>query len=215
MDELKGRLTSFIEGYTKLSIRKFEEKCGLKNGTIGAIKTQGPTASNLYKISYTFPELNMNWLLTGKEGMLKGGGPEAKETNKKELPLLPFDAVAGFLANNIPDSFAFSEETYSVPEFTARGADFAIRVSGESMQPKYNSGDVIAARIIKDPSFFQWGRVYVLSTSQGCVVKRLYPGSSADTIVCHSENAESFPDYEIPRDEIFGVALVIGHIGAE
>lgn len=216
MEELKGRLTNFIEGYTKLSIRKFEEKCGLKNGTIGAIKTQGPTASNLYKISYTFPELNMNWLLTGKEGMLKDDKETADTSKKKELPLLPFDAVAGFLADNIPNSFAFSEETYSVPEFTARGADFAIRVCGDSMHPKYNNGDILAAKIVKDPSFFQWGRCYVLSTSQGCVVKRLYPDPhDKGMIICHSENTDSFPDYEIPRDEIFGIALVVGHIGAE
>lgn len=70
MDDFKGRIVSFIRNYLKISVRKFEETCGLTNGTIGSIKEQGPTASVLSKIAYTYPELNMNWLIRGNGQML-------------------------------------------------------------------------------------------------------------------------------------------------
>lgn len=207
------RIKEYID-FKGIPVSRFEKSIGMSNASFGkSLKSGGAIGTDkLENILTTYTDLSAEWLLTGEGRMLRGGNKD----DKKELPLLPFDAVAGFLASNIPDSFAFSEETYSVPEFTERGADFAIRVCGDSMQPKYNNGDILAAKVIKDPSFFQWGRVYVLSTSQGCVVKRLYPNpNDKNLIVCHSENMASFPDYEIPRDEIFAVALVVGHIGAE
>lgn len=73
MDDFKGRIVSFIRDHLKISVRKFEESCGLTNGTIGSIKEQGPTASVLSKIADTYPELNMNWLLRGNGQMILGG----------------------------------------------------------------------------------------------------------------------------------------------
>jgi len=76
MDDFKGRIVSFIRNYLKISVRKFEETCGLTNGTIGSIKEQGPTASVLSKIADTYPELNMNWLLRGDGQMILGERPK-------------------------------------------------------------------------------------------------------------------------------------------
>ena len=70
MDDFKNRLLSFIREYLHVSVRKFEESCGITNGTIGSIKGQGPTASVLSKIAYTYPELSMDWLFRGTGEML-------------------------------------------------------------------------------------------------------------------------------------------------
>ena len=75
MGDFKERIVSFIRDYLKISVRKFEETCGLTNGTIGSIKEQGPTALALSKIAYAYPELNMNWLLCGKGQMLVKDAP--------------------------------------------------------------------------------------------------------------------------------------------
>ncbi len=80
MDDFKGRIVSFIRNYLKISVRKFEESCGLTNGTIGSIKEQGPTASVLSKIADTYPELNMNWLLRGDGQMIIGDTPKDTHT---------------------------------------------------------------------------------------------------------------------------------------
>lgn len=133
----------------------------------------------------------------------------------KSIPLLPFDAVAGYMSdNNGVDSFRGEAVTFS--DFTERGADCVIRVDGDSMYPKYNSGDVLAIKILKDPTFFQWGKVYCISTVQGCIVKRLFPfPGDAERIICHSENWEKFPDYTISKSDVLAVAIVVGHAGVE
>ena len=70
MDDFKERILQFIREHLGISVRKFEEACGLTNGTIGSIRGQGPTASALSKIADTYPELSMDWLFRGKGEML-------------------------------------------------------------------------------------------------------------------------------------------------
>lgn len=142
-------------------------------------------------------------------------GPKAQDRPQRSIPLLPFSAVAGYMSDN-NGADMFGGESVMFSDFADRGADCAIRVDGNSMWPRYSSGDILAIRIIRDPAFFQWGRVYVLSTTQGCVVKRLFPDpSDEDRIICHSENAEQYPDYKITKGDILAVAIVVGHAGVE
>lgn len=63
----------FIQTHVGGSVREFERKCGLTNGQISSIGTQGPTASVLSRIADTFPELNLNWLFRGTGEMLLSG----------------------------------------------------------------------------------------------------------------------------------------------
>lgn len=68
MKEFKQRLITFIETHCKLSRRRFEERCGLANGTISSIKVKGPSVEIVSKISQMYPELNLNWLFKGESG---------------------------------------------------------------------------------------------------------------------------------------------------
>ena len=70
MEEFKNRLLVFIENHCKMSVRAFEERCGLTNGTVGSVRKKGPGADIVQKISYNFPELNLNWLFRGVGNML-------------------------------------------------------------------------------------------------------------------------------------------------
>lgn len=64
--ETKKRLVEYLK--TKgIGQTDFEEKAGLSRGQTA--KKQGLTSPSLGKISNYFPELNMNWLLTGKGEM--------------------------------------------------------------------------------------------------------------------------------------------------
>lgn len=195
----------------------FENYCGLALGTISKIN-HGIRSDKVELIAKACPDLNIRWLLTGEGEMLIGNSQEGIMVSKSEgidLPLLPFSAVAGYLAENNSESWS-GVEYCRVPEFSSRGADFLIRVEGDSMYPRYGNGELLAIRVIKDPTFFQWGKVYVLSTNQGCVVKRLFPDPKDDTaIVCHSENSSLYPDYRITKEDVLGVAIVVGHIGVE
>lgn len=131
------------------------------------------------------------------------------------IPLLPIEAVAGFNGTDVDGVRLEDCPRYIVPEFVDANVDFLIRVKGRSMQPQYCSGDILACRIIKETLFFQWGNTYVIDTSQGAMVKRLYPSEqSADLITCKSENPE-FPSFDIPKTDLRVTAIVVGLIRIE
>lgn len=132
------------------------------------------------------------------------------------LPLIPLDAVAG-LPTDDNDGVLFDNcERYTIPEFSAKGAQYLIRVSGTSMLPKYNNGDILACRKIDEITFFQWGKVYVMDTRQGALVKKLFPDkSNPDNVLCVSENKSEFPPFSLPKEEIRSLSIVVGVIGVE
>ena len=71
------------------------------------------------------------------------------------------------------------------------------------------------AKKIKESRFIQWNKCHVISTSeQGLLVKRLKKGLTEKSILAISDNKEYDP-FEIPIDEISGIALVIGVIRLE
>ena len=210
-ESVKMRLIKFTTD-RKMSFREFEKRCGLGNGAVTTIGTQGPTATILSKISATFPELSPSYLINGDKSQKEAPTGGLKTPG---IPLLPFGALAGYMGENNGVQ-SFNGETVYFPDFSERGADCAIRVEGDSMIPRYNSGDVLAIRILRDPAFFQWGRCYVISTTQGCIVKRLFPDpDDPEGIICHSENSEMYPDYKITKSDVLAVAIVVGHAGVE
>lgn len=59
-----------------------------------------------------------------------------------------------------------------------KGADFAITVAGDSMAPEYPEGAKILIKKINEEAFIEWGKVYVLDTCNGTVVKKLMPSDN-------------------------------------
>ena len=166
-------------------------------------------------------QISIDWLLTGKGSMLKNSTPKSTEvvvkkvdSNSKEgIPLIPLDAIAGFPATD--SSYAYMEncDRYIIPEFQDKGADFIIRVSGDSMMPLYYNGDLIACHKIHDIRFFQWGTVYVLETSQGILVKRIMESTDHDDcILCTSENDTVHRPFLLPKDDIRSMSTIVGLI---
>lgn len=94
MEDFKNRLLAFIEGHCKMKVRAFERACGLTNGTIGTIGAKGPGAEIVQRISYTFPELDLNWLFRGVGKMIIEELP-ADENNGKGQPIHPINDIHG------------------------------------------------------------------------------------------------------------------------
>lgn len=97
----------------------------------------------------------------------------------------------------------------------SRGADFLMQVSGNSMAPTYVSGDIVACqRVPMAGLFFQWNKPYVIDTNQGAIIKRIKPGSDTQHVLIVSDNKDYDP-FELPYQDIYAVALVIGIIRIE
>lgn len=129
------------------------------------------------------------------------------------IPLIGLDVAAGFGTTEFSIKEQDIQALYVVPDFT--NIDFMIRVKGNSMYPKYSSGDIIACRKLHDSKFIQWNKCYVIATSeQGLLVKRIRQSDQPDHLLAVSDNKEYQP-FDIPKDEITGIALVIGVIRLE
>lgn len=225
---IKQRILQFADNLG-ISKRKFYEEIGVSRGTLEA-KT-GITEDVLAKFITTYPQVNIHWLMTGKGEMLRKSseisdtamsfavsnlGPSTEDRgNVSTLPLIPFDALAGIPSiDNFGIAFADCEQ-YAIPEFSARGVDFLIRVSGSSMYPKYSNGDILACSLVRDILFFQWGKVYVIDSSQGILVKRIFQSEKTDCILLVSDNREHYPPFNFPTSDIRTLAIVMGVIRIE
>ena len=88
-------------------------------------------------------------------------------------PRIPVDAAAGTLSIAInPVHHNDCEYIPIIPTFPRY--DFTIVTRGDSMLPDFHSGDELACTFVKESSFIQWGRVHVLDTAQGVVLKRIF-----------------------------------------
>ena len=134
--------------------------------------------------------------------------------NYTGIPLIPIDAMAGFGEGDI-HVMDYETSMYKVPEFEELRTDFMIRVKGSSMYPKYSSGDTVACKKLNiSDMFFQWNKVYVLSTEQGAIIKRVKKGSDDEHILLVSENP-SYEPFELHLSQIYAIAIVIGVIRME
>ena len=203
---------------------EFYKVSGVTRGILQ--QSNGISEDNIARFLAYAPDVNTEWLLTGKGDMLKSPSSPSTpiderstepahhvpEGNREGIPLLPISAMAGAFTDDI-SVMEYECERYVVPVF--KGADFLIPVKGSSMYPKYSSGDIVACqRVPMSDLFFQWNKVYVIDTNQGALIKRIKPGSTPDKVLIVSDN-EKYDPFELPISAIHAVALVIGVIRLE
>lgn len=203
---VKDRLLDFV-AYTGLSRRKFQERINVSNSYIQNI-SEGIGADVMNRISIQFPDLNTSWLLTGEGEMIKSSCDGVSQKSSNTRPRIPYDAAAGTLTETVEGVTEYQCEQVPIIGVFPR-YDFTIRIVGRSMEPEYFAGDEVACLRVNEKRFLQWGRVHVLDTTQGVVIKRIY--DNGDCIVCKSFNPE-FPDFSIPKEDIRSYNLVVGSI---
>lgn len=205
---VKQRLEHFLES-KNISKSEFGRLIGVSSAYISSMR-KSIQPDKLESIALKFPELNIEWLINGTGLMLKEKEEFYSSAKGLALPLISIPAMCGYTEDNW-SVLAKDCPLYSVPD--APSADFLIRTSGDSMQPKYNEGDLLACRMINEVLFFQWGKTYVLDTSQGVMVKNIYEDKgNPKNVLLVSENAEKYPPFAIPRSDIRKLALVVGSL---
>lgn len=216
---VKDRIKFFCKN-ANITISEFEKTLNVANGYVNSIsKSVGIDKINI--ILENFPNINLEWLLTGKGEMLKTDKPTDNQSTKeqityKTLPLIPIDAIAGVPAGDFSGVRFEDCEQYRIPDFENKGAEFLIRVNGSSMYPKYSNGDILACKKIEEILFIQWGKVYVIDSSQGSLVKRLFEDKeNKEYLICVSDNKENYPPFSIPKSDIRSLSIVVGVIRLE
>lgn len=218
------RILKLIE-YKGLTKSSFYRKTGLSNGFLDKVKDIGVTKLEL--ILKCFPDVNLEWLVYGEGNMIKYQ-QDTKSTSvllepkteylavdDKSIPLVYGTAVGGFGGSQFSIDKADVKEYYVIPKFKNKKIDFMIEVEGSSMYPKYNSGDIVACRIINERNFIQWNKTHVIATKdQGILIKRIKPSKKKDLVTIVSDNRDYDP-FEVNMEEVTGLAIVVGVIRLE
>ena len=223
MSETKDRLLEFLR-YKGLGQQKFEISIGMSNGWANKVG-DSIRENTLKKISEVYPELNIAWLKSGVGIMLNNGESEetlytpkeehpkernqkvATEETAKMVLLLPVSAQGGSL-----NDFVVSVKESDCEKVVSpiRGVDFAMTVSGDSMSPEYPNGSRIFIKGINERAFIEWGKVYVLDTCNGTVIKILVPAEKEGYVKCVSINQDPiFAPFEVAFEDIYGVYKVL------
>lgn len=130
----------------------------------------------------------------------------ATDDTPKIVPLIPIQAQGGTL-----NDFTRSVMEYDCEKIVSpiKGADFAMTVSGDSMSPEYPNGCQILIKQIDPNVYIDWGRVYVLDTANGTIIKKLMPVDEDKTkVLCVSINP-NYPSFEVSLEHVFGVYRVL------
>lgn len=224
----KERLEALINYYADGRSTKFAKLLGVAPSTVSTWLNRGTLD---YDFIFSKCEtISPEWLLSGEGEMLKTNRTSrhnsvnqvpvieckgsditqvkqiSEPQNRQTRPRIPLDAAAGSLS--IALTSVSESECEQIPVIpTMPRYDFTIVARGDSMTPVIESGDELACRFIKESAFIQWGRVHVLDTAQGIVVKHIF--ESDDNILCRSNNC-NYPDFLVSKDEIYHMALVVG-----
>jgi phage repressor protein C with HTH and peptisase S24 domain len=173
---IKERLLYFAKNQS-IGIENFLENIGMTYGSFKGKAKEGSLNSNALAEIYTkYPEINIEWLLTGKGLMLKNeilntiqepNGVYKLKTDRtikvQSVPLYDLEATAGVvgLFRN-KNSDAKPIDFISIPNLPK--CDGAIYVTGDSMYPLLKSGDIVMYKELENSiNNIFFGEMYLIS----------------------------------------------------
>lgn len=211
---VKSRLLEYLKS-KRISQTEFTRNIGVSSTYIGAMR-KGIPADKLRIITRAYPDLNREWLLYGDGDMIIDPSENAitRSARDYETLLLPVEAYAGNLE---AWSAGVSERDCRRIISPVSGADMAIPIKGDSMEPQFHDGTTLLIKKINDRLFIPWGNAMVIDTANGVFFKKIFPPKEEDRtrgedyIVAKSINPE-YPPFNIPTSSIFGLYRVMGSI---
>lgn len=136
---------------------------------------------------------------------------KGKEKNEesKPVPYYDIDATAGNITIFSEDGVEYIKQHISVPQFS--DCDMFINVSGDSMYPKYCSGELIALKRLKDFEVIAYNEAYLIVTDEQRLLKRICKSDKKDMWLLCSDNKDYEP-FDIHIKKIRFLYIVKGKI---
>ncbi|MGP1501872.1 MAG: S24 family peptidase [Bergeyella cardium] len=157
------RLKEFFD-YKQLSQEEFSEIMKYSQSNLNAILRNKRALGDkiIKKYLVNFPELNINWILTGYGEMLKeeqqAGSLTTNEETGVHIPYYDIDFAGGWSSEEM-FSHALPSFYINSPDFSR--AEFACNIVGHSMSKRIKSGAIVGLRKIEDwQTYFPTNEIY-------------------------------------------------------
>ena len=203
--------------YSGLNQKDFADKIGVSYTTVNEVlnNKKGPGMNVIQGIAFAFVDISKEWLLTGK-GSIKLD--EVNNSNKGKKTIEPFKSIPYYPSINTSAGFNFlmdNSQTESIP-ISIPNVDVQafINVFGDSMEPKYCSGEIIGFKeVVKE--FVMYGYAYVVQMADGALyLKYIRKGKDEKHWILASENSVYEPkEYHLSNiNKVYIIKAVISKI---
>lgn len=203
---ISGKQVRYVLRQNRINLRQLADDMGIS-----------PQALNSRLNAVTFSPLHLQEITTAL-GRDLFGTTEAKQPDII-IPVLDLRVCAG-------DGIGLEGNENRVTEYVTipsmRGC-YGLTVYGDSMLPRYRSGDIVFVRPIPDTSDIDYGSAYLVITQSDRLLKLVYPSQTDDAhLMLSAVNTDTtpqgvrlFPDREIPKEQIIHLYKVIGSLSRE
>lgn len=198
---------------------EFYKESGVTRGILQ--QNNGISEDNIARFLAYAPDVSVEWLITGRGEMLstmqekKQGRPDSED----KLPKVSYNPVIGKPYYDVDFLGGFNEivnsqVTIPTNNIVIQGfekADFWCNVTGHSMEPKINHGDIIALHkcTLED---IQYGEIYAVVLDTLRTIKILRRSSDPKNLRFVPINTTDYDEQEYPVERIMNVFEVIGSI---
>ena len=195
----KKRILQLIDnkGITKTI---FFQRTGLKRGFLDADKlNQAVSDRQIAMIIAAFPDVNLEWLITGNGDELRKIDEGHKENDIILVPVLNLDARGGFGPNDVTDTPQATLRYIPFEKNVARQGDIVLPVFGDSMSPQYPAGTLILIRAYDHwREYIDYGNAFVVELDDDSrFIKIVNKASTEGRVLLHSVNP-AYEDSEVP-----------------
>jgi len=164
---------------------EFSTLCGFRPSEVSEMKSgkRPITPGRIEKIVKAFPKVDPDYLRDPEYGQMFLNEPTVVEG--QTVLVLPYGARGGTIADFADSVHAYDCERLISP---IKGADYAMEVTGDSMSPEYPSGSRVIIKKVNEAIFVEWGKVYVLDTDNGALIKQVRKTQDPGVVECVSLN---------------------------
>lgn len=209
METVKDRLQQFLKA-ERISKAEFSRRMGLSEAYVNTMRKSLPE-EKVVRMTGLFPNLNRDWLLYGEGEMYRNekNADQPADLEGYMVPLLPVQAYAGSLQEYSRGVTLRDCELMPVP---VKGADYAIPITGDSMEPEIHNGSIAVICRINDRAFIPWGNPMVIDTENGVLVKVVMPSQKSESYIEARSYNPRYPALQIPKSSIFGLYRIVTYI---
>lgn len=213
---VKQRILQFVT-YLGISKREFYKKIDVSRGTLE--NNTGITEDILARFIATYPMVKLEWLLKGIGDMIQEDNVANMQEKIQKNAEISYDPSVGTPYYDVDFFGGFSEIINDQTRLPAcnivvpglERATVWCNVTGHSMEPRINHGDIIALRecTIQD---IQYGETYAVVLDTIRTIKILRRGSSPSTLLYVPVNKSGYDDQEFDISRIIKIFEVVGSI---